>query len=275
MSIDWDHWLADNDSNAVQLNESDLTEADHKIKAIWDCAFPKGLKYREWSQLIYMMLKGDHDLYPLSPRMVARYVGILLNIEHIHLYPEVYGVHHITPYDNVQSWLKQRLNACDYYEWLLENTDPTAKDIDLLGDLQAQLLKLRPFKRLTLQHKPTAFSVGDDQTIINTSLRLMMSLEHTWEGIEWHKLERHVMWEQVVRILQYNRDRTTRYMSRKEAHAFTHAFIKLLTSNHKSPLFFTNHTRNGFWTSVTPANWQYWLVTTTESGIGVVGFEED
>ena len=275
MSIDWDHWLADDDSNAVQLNESDLTEADRKIKAIWECAFPKGLKYREWSQLIYMMLNGDHDLYPLSPRMVARYVGILLNIEHIHLYPVVYGVNYITPYDNVQSWLKQRLIACDYYEWLLKNTEPNAKDIDLLDDLQAELLKLRPFKRLSFKYLKTPFSAFDDQTLINASVRLMMGLDSEWAGVEWHSLEQHVMWEQVVRILQYNRDRTTRYMSRKEAHAFTNAFTKLLNNGDPSPMYFTNHNHNGFWMAITSANWQYWMVSSTRAGIAVVGFEED
>lgn len=276
MPTDWDNWLNDADSNDIRLADTELSENDQKLKAIFECAFPQGLKYREWSQLIYMMKVADADTCPMSAQAVAHNVGILLNVQYVYLLNEVYGLPQIKPLDKVLAWLKQRLEKCGYYEWLKDDTNIQHIEAGMLDELHKQLITIRPCKVLTLKRKsiPSIKTVHDQQSI-NAFVRIMLSFDKDWHGIQWFEVKTHDMWEELLRILQYDREHTTRYMSRKEAHAFVGAITKLLNEDDSKPRYYTNHRGGGLWTPLTDTRWQYWLVTTSPSSIGIFGLEED
>lgn len=276
MPIDWDNWLNDADSHDIRLSDSGLSTDDRELQIIWECAFPSGLKYREWIQLIYLMVVIDHESHPMSSRTIAHNIGVLLNVQYVYLLHEVYGAYQITPHDKVIVWLKNRLQQCGYYDWLKEDSNIAQTKIGMLDDLCKQLINVRPCKRLTLKRKSIpALNVVHDQETINTFVKLMLSLNKEWKGIKWHELRPHVMWEELIRILQYDREHTTRHMSRKEAHAFIGAITKLLNDDDETTKYFTNHRGGGLWTPLSDTKWQYWLITASPSSIGILGIEED
>jgi len=120
-SFNWDNWIENELPLDARLTQSSMTVDDHRLKAIWNCAFPNGLKHHEWSQLIYLMHVLDGSEYPMSFRAIAHHIGILLNINYVYLLNEVYGVDSIKPDQETLTWLKQQLQACGYYEWLMED----------------------------------------------------------------------------------------------------------------------------------------------------------
>lgn len=276
MPIDWDNWLNDSDSDDIRLTDSDLSNDDRQLREIGQRAFPKGLKYREWMQLIHLMVVVDREKHPLSLRTVAHNVGVLLNIQYIYLLHEVYGAYQIKPHDTVIAWLKDRLQQYGYYEWLKEDHSTIAQtEIEMMDDLCTQLMSVRPCENLTLLRKSIpAFNIVHDQETLNTFVRVMLLLDKDWQGIQWHELKAHVMWEELMRILQYDREHTIRHMSRKEAHAFIGAITKLLNDDDGTTKYFTNHRGGGLWTPITGATWQYWLITASPSSIGILGIEE-
>jgi hypothetical protein len=115
---DWMNYL-DEIPETARLTRSILTEAELKLEAIWKCAFPEKLNHDEVLQLIYRLYTMDGDTYPTSMRSVAHDVGLLLGLSYIWMLGEVYGVDFIVPDEAYQSFLKERLESCGYYKWLL------------------------------------------------------------------------------------------------------------------------------------------------------------
>ena len=107
----------------MRLTRSYMNEAELRLAAIWDCAFPEKLNHYEALQLIYRLYELDGDKYPTSMRSVAHNIGLLFGVQYVYMLNEVYGVNEIVPDEAYQSFLQERLESCGYYKWLLGETD--------------------------------------------------------------------------------------------------------------------------------------------------------
>jgi hypothetical protein len=117
-NIDFDHWIAHELPPSARLNLSALTEDELRLKAILECAFPNGLKHREWSQLLHLMYSVDSAQYGMTFFEIVRNVGLVLDVGYIHLLDKAYRAYPKAPDDAILAWLKARLQACGYYDWL-------------------------------------------------------------------------------------------------------------------------------------------------------------
>src|SRR5262245_22869071 len=117
-NIDFDHWITYQLPPANRLDLSTLREDELQLKSILDCAFPEGLKHREWSQLLHLMYSVDSSQYPMWFPEIVRNVGLVLNVGYIHLLDKAYRAYPKQPDDEILAWLKSRLQTCGYYEWL-------------------------------------------------------------------------------------------------------------------------------------------------------------
>jgi hypothetical protein len=275
--IDWKQWMNQLDRLPADahLTRSSMTEDDLKLESIWKCAFPDKLNHDEVLQLIHLMYIVDGEDRPMSMRSVAHHISVLMGVDYIYLLNEVYGVYDIQPDDAIQQWLKERLQSCGYYEWLDDDGYPVveAKTIEELTPL---LRQRRPCARMTLQRQPLhSFKGSSESETINHFLRSTLSLEESWQGIEWRELSTSiVLWDELTRVLQYNGDRSEQYMNEKEAHVFMGKIVELLTDFERTACEFSNHRANGIWYPVTGAKWQYWVVTLNSDSVGVFGIEE-
>jgi hypothetical protein len=271
---DWMNHLEQLPADA-RLTRTSMSEDDFKLEAIWKCAFPEGLKHNEVLQLIHLMYIVDGDDYPMSFRAVAHSIGILLGVYYIYPLNEVYGVYEIERNEAVQSSLKTRLETCGYYDWLADDGYPVI-EAETIEELTPLLLQKRPCKRLTLYRQPFQAFVGeDDSTTINNILRSTLFLPDTWQGIKWRETTSIVLWDDTMRVLQYNSERTEHYMNQKEAHVLVGNITKALDDHERTARTFTNYRANGIWYSVTDSRWQYWIVTINSTDIGLFGIEED
>ena len=260
----------------ARLTRSSMTEMDHKLASIWKCAFPNGLKHDDVLQLIYRMYVVDGDEHPMSFRAVAHNVGVLLGINYIYVLNEVYGVNEIKPDQSVQAWLKDRLQTCGYYDWLAYDDYPEIT-ADTIAELIPILVEKRPCKRITLRRQAIPEYVGkSDSETINNFLRSELSLPASWQGIEWREYNNNMtMWDEVMRALQYNADRSEQYMKSTEAHVLVGKITWMLDDHERMTRAFTNHRANGIWHPVTDSHWQYWMISFNSTDIGVFGIEEE
>jgi hypothetical protein len=167
------------------MNESDLL-----LEKIWQCAFPEGLKYKQWQQLIYIMYILDGDDYPMSFRAVANHIGVLLGLNYVILLNEAYGVYEIKPDGEILTWLRKRMEHCGYYEWL--NSPPIKIEVETLDELCSLIQQKRPCKRITLIREPLAnYQQADEQETINTFVRSTVKSIDNWNGIQWREQRTH------------------------------------------------------------------------------------
>lgn len=117
-NFDFDHWIAHELPASARLDLASLAEDMQRLKAILDCAFPDGLKYREWSQLMHLMYSADGAQYRMSFPEIVRNVGLVLDVGYIHLLDRAYRAYPKDPDAEILAWLKARLQECGYYEWL-------------------------------------------------------------------------------------------------------------------------------------------------------------
>ena len=258
-----------------RLIRTSMTQDDFELEAIWKCAFPDGLNHDEVLQLIYRMYEIDGEDHPMSMRAVANHVGILLGIRYVVLLHEVYGVKEIVPNQEFQSYLKERLETCGYYEWLTDDGYPIieAKTIE---ELLPILVEKRPAKRITLVRESIRANLGkDDSQTINNFLRSALSLPKTWKGITWREFSTTIpKWDDTMRALSQDSNLDRIYLNPKEAHVLVGKIMKVLNDLERLSRGFTNHRGNGTWYSVTDSSWQYWLITMNSTDIGVLGIEE-
>jgi hypothetical protein len=167
------------------------------------------------------------------------------------------------------------MQGCGYHDWLAEARRPVI-EAETIAELTPLLSDKRPCTRLTLQRQPlNAFMGNNDSATINAFLRSVLSLPETWQGIEWRQLPTSIiLWDEMMRAIQYSADRSHQYMNKKEAHVLVGKIVKALNDFERSAREFTNHRANGIWYPVTEARWQYWMVTMNTSDIGVIGIEE-
>ena len=258
----------------ARLTRTSMTEDDLAIEAIWKCAFPNGLNHDEVLQLIHLMYVVDGEQYPFSFRVLARYIGVLLGVNYMLLLNEVYGVDDIEPDTVVQAKLKDALILCGYYEWLADDGYPVFNE-ETIDELIPLLRVKRPCKWLTMHREKKANFVSDtDNGTINNFLRATLSLPDTWEGIAWREPATHILWDEMMRILQHDSSRQEIYMNGKEAHVLVGKITKALDDHERTARAFTNYQPNGVYRPVTQSRWQYWIVTMNTSDIGVFGIEE-
>ena len=177
----------------------------------------------------------------------------------------------------IQARLKERLLSCDYYGWLDAYDSYPEFEEKTIEELTSLLDRKRPCKRLVFDRQPIhIFAAATTETTINNYLRSVLSLPNTWQNIEWRELPTSiVLWDEMIRLLRFNSDKSAEYMDRKEAHVLVGKIITALTDLERTAREFTNHRANGLWNPVTDARWQYWLVTLNSVDIGVFGIEEE